>query len=738
MGRRSEFLGCQGKARVLLQGIVVMATLAITSTAFAQPSWPQEISAGDYTIVVYQPQPETLNDNLLSGRAAISIEGADLEEPIFGAMWYMARLYNNDDSDTVTVREFTVTQVTWPDSNDVGEQKFINAVQAAVPEAGFTISRERLSASLENAEVVRESLNELKNDPPVIVFRKELSVLLIYDGEPKFREVENSSYKAALNTPFAVACHTSNGSCYLSSGKFWYESSDPLGPFNLTNSPPQDLVSIIPESDEEIEGPDSPPSIVVATEPTELISSQGAAEWTALAGGDILYVSNTETPWLRELSTGNMYVLLSGRWFRSNSEDGPWTFVRADKLPESFSQIPPASDIGGLRTSVAGTPEAHDAVLDSAIPQTAAIDRSTATLTVEYEGVPKFEAVTGTKVSYAVNTASQVLEIEGSYFAVDNGVWFTSSSATGPWEVADEIPDEEIDRIPPSSPVYNTTYVKVYESTPEIVYVGYTPGYTWSYPYYGVPVYGTGWYYPPYWGGGYYYPRVPTWGLHVGYNPWTGWNFGLSWSNGFFRVGIGWSSGWGGYPRYGCCGGWYGGGYRGPTFINTGDINIGNNINIGNRTEIGNKIGDRGGLNRDRVANRDVYNRPENRARKADPATASRELQKARPANNRANNVFADRNGNVARTNGNTWESRQNGQWASQRDRSATTQTRPATQQTRPSTRPSTQQRNRSSLDYGSLNRSNHARQRGSMRETSHRNMNRGHSMQRRGGGRRR
>ncbi len=172
------------------------------------------------------------------------------------------------------------------------------------------------------------------------------------------------------------------------------------------------------------------------------------------------------------------------------------------------------------------------------------------------------------------------------YYAVDNGVWFTSASASGPWVIADEVPEDKIAEIPPSSPVYNTTHVHVYQSTPEIVYVGYTPGYLWSFPYYGVPVYGTGWYYPPYYGR-WYYPRPPTWGFNVGYNPWTGWNFGLSWSNGFFSFGMSWGGGYGGYYRpWGCCGGWYGGGYRGPTVINTGNINIGNNVNIGNRTEI--------------------------------------------------------------------------------------------------------------------------------------------------------
>ena len=73
--------------------------------------------------------------------------------------------------------------------------------------------------------------------------------------------------------------------------------------------------------------------------------------------------------------------------------------MRADQLPPTFAKIPPASDIGGVRVSVAGTEEAEDAVLDAAIPQTAAIDRSEAKLDVQYEGEPKFEKIAGTSVS---------------------------------------------------------------------------------------------------------------------------------------------------------------------------------------------------------------------------------------------------------------------------------------------------------------------------------------------------
>jgi hypothetical protein len=707
------------------------------SFAAQAANWPQEIQFSEGSIFIYQPQPEDLEGNILTGRAAMSIEMKSSKEPIFGAFRFSSKIETDSDTSTATVFDLKVTEVAWADSTDAGEQKFTSLVEGALPEAGLEISMDQLSASLLTAEREKESLEGLKNDPPVIIFREELAALLLYDGEPRFSPVENSDYERALNAPFAVARNTKTKKVYLSGGTFWYESNDPMGPWKLTTSPPADLVKMVPEPDSDQETPASAPKIVTANEPTELISTQGKPNWESLTGGNLLYVSNTETPWLRELETSNMYVLLSGRWFRSKSQDGPWTFVRSDELPASFSDIPPASDIGGLRVSVAGTEEAQQAMLDAEIPQTTAIKRSEAKLTVEYDGEPKFEKIPDTKVSHAVNTATQVLEIENQYYAVDNGVWFTSASAKGPWVVADEIPDEEIQQIPPSSPVYNTTYVRVYQSTPEIVYVGYTPGYMWSFPYYGVPVYGTGWYYPPYWGR-YYYPRPPTWGLHVGYNPWTGWNVGLSWTNGFFSVGVGWGGGWGvGYRPWGCCGGFYGGGYRHNDInINTGDINIGNNVNIGNRDKAKNRLDNNGNRNKDRAGN--LYNRDGNRARNASPATARNQLQTARATTSRPNNVYADRAGNVARHTDNGWEKRDNGSWkadnskASNLGSSSRDISRPSTSNNRTKTNHSFSNYDRGSLNHGSLNQSRSARQSGASRQRS-----RPSSMPR-GGGRRR
>ncbi|WP_439135360.1 carbohydrate-binding family V/XII [Pseudomaricurvus sp.] len=654
----------QNRAPLLLFKQVFFCVL-IALPVWAQAiEWPQVVDTSEGPLTVYQPQPETLEGNTLSARAAMSFTLKN-EDPTFGVFWFTAKLDTDRSEDQVTVRNLKVSKVKWPESKDAGQQRFISAVNKALENVQFKTGLSLLTASLESAKKEKASLADIKNDPPEIIFKQELAVLLNFDGEPKFSTIDNSSYERALNTPMTVVRDTKSRKVYLTSGYYWYEADKVLGPYQQTQNPPSDLVQMAPKPEGDKPDRKTAPLVVVSTKPTELISSDGKADWKTLSDGKLMYVSNTETPWLRELATGNMYVLLSGRWFRAKQESGPWTFVRADELPQSFADIPPASDLGGLRVSVAGTDEAEEAVLDAAVPQTAAISRKDASFRVEYDGSPKFQKISGTHVAYAINTSSQVIEVEGKYYAVDNGVWFKADTPTGPWKVADEIPKDEIAKIPPSSPVYNITYVDIYESTPEVVYVGYTPGYMWSYPYFGVPIYGTGWHYPPYWGGGFYYPRPPTWGLNVGYNPWTGWTFGLSWSNGFFNFGMSWGAGWhGGYRPGACCGGWYGGGYRGPVVINTGDINIGNRVNVGNKLVAGNTNNFKRNIQQNnRVTN--LYKNTDNQTRLASKEQVKHDFQNARASRDKANNVFADRDGNVLKHDNGQWQERAGNTWKS-------------------------------------------------------------------------
>ena len=76
--------------------------------------------------------------------------------------------------------------------------------------------------------------------------------------------------------------------------------------------------------------------------------------------------------------------------------------------------------------------------------------------------------------------------------------------------------------IPPSSPVYPTSYVYVYDTSPTTVSYGYYPGYYGDYYAWGVMAFGTGWYYGSYYYDDVYWPYGYTYGAGAWYNERTG------------------------------------------------------------------------------------------------------------------------------------------------------------------------------------------------------------------------
>jgi hypothetical protein len=149
--------------------------------------------------------------------------------------------------------------------------------------------------------------------------------------------------------------------------------------------------------------------------------------------------------------------------------------------------------------------------------------------------------------------------------------------------------------------------------------------------------------------------------------------------------------------------------------VHTGDINIGNTVNAGNRAQVADRMQTAG--DRARPSQNNLYNRPENRDRVADRATVARDVQQARAASGRDNNVYADPSGNVARRTGDQWETRDQGAWKSEPsvgDRPAPQAREPQAQprDTRPAPAPSTP-----SVDRSSLDRSYQSRQSGAAQE---------------------
>ncbi len=300
------------------------------------------------------------------------------------------------------------------------------------------------------------------------------------------------------------------------------------------------------------------PVVYVAFGPAELIETKGEPQYNPIPGTGLEYVVNTNGNIFR--LDGQYYILISGRWFKGASLDGPWTYVDGKDMPTDFAKIPADNPKATVLASVPGTPESKEALIANSIPQTAAITRSEAKLTVEYNGEATFVPISGTSMSYAKNTSAAVIKVsDNNYYCVEAGVWFKGPTPQGPWRVADSVP-EEIYTIPPSSPLYYVTYVKVYNSTPEVVYVGYTPGY------YGTVVssssttvvYGTGWYYPPYISPTVWYGWPYTYGVGAGftYTTATGWSFGFGYGYAYYPWYYPWWGpmgyyGYGWYPYYG-------------------------------------------------------------------------------------------------------------------------------------------------------------------------------------------
>ena len=197
----------------------------------------------------------------------------------------------------------------------------------------------------------------------------------------------------------------------------------------------------------------------------------------------------------------------------------------------------------------------------------------------------KFKKISNTDLEYAVNSSAPVIQDGDRFYACDNAVWYQGSGPFGPWTVADHVPDE-IYNIPSNSPVYNVTYVKVYDEDNDErdlwLYPRVTMGIYNSY--WGCPVYGTGWWYRPWVGSYWWAPPIPM-GMEPALAGRLMGGFGCYFNFGFGFYSLIYRPWWGPLgrlqaPRYRICGfrgsflanrvNFYGGGYgRGIVRVNS-------------------------------------------------------------------------------------------------------------------------------------------------------------------------
>lgn len=524
--------------RRLYFSLVLLCLVILPGFAAQDPGWPRSIDREGAHLIYYQPQVDDWKDQKeLYARMAVSLTPAGGKQEI-GVVSLRLQTDVDPDDHTAVLSNPQITRTYFPSSDPQSAKQMDALVRRMInPSASMTISLERLVASVDKADIPKQTI-QVKNDPPKIFVSYGPAILLQLDGKPVKGPIKDTKLESVMNANWRLFFDKKDSKYYLLVDKLWLMTADLNGPWQPAAKLPKDMSKLLKDPNwEDLKGNIPPPSagstkpphVYYSETPSELILFDGQPVYSKIEGTQLVYATNTESDVFVDSAANAYYFLTSGRWFSAPALNGPWVFA-SDRLPKDFKRIPSDSPAARVLMSVPGTPQAEDAVLIAEIPTTARVNPAEAAKNVKvaYNGDPQFKPIEGTSLSYATNTAEKVIKIGDLYYLCFQGIWFKSTTPQGPWKTAESVP-KEIYSIPPSCPVHNVTYVQQTTTESGDVEASYTAGYLGTFVA-GLAVGaiitgGTGWYYPPYvyypsFGYPVYRPYPVTYGVGY-YNPYT-------------------------------------------------------------------------------------------------------------------------------------------------------------------------------------------------------------------------
>ena len=543
--------------------LTITLVLAFVGGCVAQdPGWPRQKTSPAGKLIYYPPQVDNWsNYKNLDFRMAFSLTPTGGKQTV-GVVNIHAQTDVSVDDRTVLLHDPVITRTDFPSLDSAKSAQMDQLVRTFLPPtASVLISLDRLIAATNKTETAPTV--SVRNDPPMIFVSNQPSVLLQFDGQPVLADIKNTKTQFAVNTNWPVFLDKSSSRYYLFTGKRWLTALTLESPWVTTVVLPKDMSKVAKDPQwsglaRAISPPATEsgfaPAVFYSTTPAEIILFRGKPVYSRIPGTQLVYASNTDADLFVYSPTKRYFYLAAGRWFSSSSLQGPWSYA-TENLPVDFAQIPVSSPAARVLVSVPGTEQAKDAVLMAQVPTVIEVDptKAAAQVNVVYNGTPEFKPIEGTSLSYATNTADKVVKVGNAYYLCLQGIWFMSPNPTGPWTTATSVP-AAIYTIPPSSPLYNVTYVTQTTTSSGTVQASHSAGYLGSFIVgVGVGVIiagGTGYYYPPYfyYGVGYpiYRPYAATYGYGSYYNSYSG-AYGVA--HGVYGP-YGGATGWASYNPY--------------------------------------------------------------------------------------------------------------------------------------------------------------------------------------------
>ncbi len=493
----------------------------------ARWQYPREREIDGRRVIVHAPQIRSW-DNFENFTAQVAIEFLEKDAAAnYGVIDMSGGTVVDREARLVKVAKPKVDRVTFSGG---GSKEQEDRIRAAVEREPLEIPLDVFLYYLADGVLESAAPKGFNDEPPPIHVVESPAFLLFIDGKAVTTPIAGTGLERVVNANFPTFRDSATGTYYLLSGKQRYAASKPEGAWKSVAELPAGFGKIPAKGEYAsiaalVKTPSdagNAPNVIATFKPAEIVVLEGKPQGQEIPGtGGLESIVNTVSPLFR--LDGRYYLLVSGRWFSTNSlQKGPWKFTMP--LPKAFALIPEDDAAAVVRASVPGTVEARRASLEATLPEKKEVKAGAAPdVKVSYAGEPKFEPIASTEVARAVNTGNDIIQYGSKYYLCYQGAWYVADKPTGPWAATADVP-AAIYEIPPSSPSYAVTQVVVQPSSSSTTVVySYPPSYaTGVFVAYGVAYYGTGYYYPPYVYGPYYYPYAGSYGHGSWYNPNTG------------------------------------------------------------------------------------------------------------------------------------------------------------------------------------------------------------------------
>ena len=362
-----------------------------------QMEWPRVMLRDGVTNTVFQPQLLSWDYLTLKAVSAVAVQPGGVGQPTFGTIQITAKTRVDRAERTVFLEQVEVTQGNFPSAGAQAEA-YLATLRSLLPREVQSISLDRLEANLAILKARQRAASQpLNNNPPAIIFSTKPAMVVPVDGPPVYRPVENTDLERVFNTR-ALILRDKSGEHFLHLFDGYVQAAGLAGPWITARKVPADVKkaedqAVKAKQVDLLAGQENPktkqkpslkstpvPTLYVTSLPTELVVIQGEPQWAPIPGTQLLYITNTVSHVFKELTAQKNYVLISGRWFRAASFDGPWEFVPGAALPKDFADIPDDSPQENVKAAVPGTRQAEEAAIANGIPNTVKVDRRKATM----------------------------------------------------------------------------------------------------------------------------------------------------------------------------------------------------------------------------------------------------------------------------------------------------------------------------------------------------------------------